>query len=63
MNFTSGAQLSVSAILHGDPKTLVQCSITTKASDDPDGTVHGSGGGSRCEVTAVAGNNPFEAID
>jgi hypothetical protein len=63
LSFHEGDRLRLSAVSRGDPDALIQCTITTVTAEDPDGTVHGSGGGARCSASARAGTNPFEGID
>jgi hypothetical protein len=60
LEFALGTHLRLSARAKGDPESLVQCTITTRAENDPDGTVHASRGGASCQVRAIAGRNPLE---
>jgi hypothetical protein len=57
--FSNGERIELFARAEGDPTTLLDCQITTRATDDPDGTSYTHGGLPRCHLDARAGSNPF----
>jgi hypothetical protein len=59
MSFPLGARILLTASLADAGQRTLQCTVTTRSVDDPDGTAYLSGGKSRCSIRKTAGENPF----
>jgi len=59
MSFPRGGKILLVVSLADAGQRTLQCTATTRSVDDPDGTVYGGGGGSKCSIREIAGENPF----
>jgi hypothetical protein len=61
--FEAGERIELFGRAKGDSGTLLDCQITTRTRDDPDGSSIAHGGLPRCHLSAQAGTNPFGSLD